>query len=502
MFPARLLLQLLSSSSLALALSPSTPSPASVSLSVNQTWDPSLIRRISAQVGSVGECRQLCEEEENCEGFTWLDHQAPVFPGSCALFEHLGSPGISCSNCFSGLVEIQIVNNWLGNLIPAPKVCTKACRGMGFEVIASEVLPSSRRRECQTRCLAEPRCHQFTNFGDRRRGRHLCTLYTNATVLANPNERRPFFGAVVVGGASEATETFPPYPGCNEIPDLPSQRIGHSLTLLSGSPPTLVLCGGTDKRDWISLDTGSMEGECLSWTKGEASWNNFADGLKMNLSHHVAWAPPGQKRVLLMEDSTTRWAPDGSMAYPLHASGSRSCGIPVGDTIILTGGGLPGQEHQNVHRYSIGGHLETLPSFMHPMAGHACGSYLNSEGQTVLMVVTQGYGEARISSSRRDRTTVLELRQGADHWTRGPGDSDWSPSNRLQDLFTGSKVNDGMTIASLPTGELLLVRAGPAQNGNNQVLKLSNGTWSENGRLKRKRGNHALAVVGLSLLCD
>merc|ERR1712130_99574 len=87
-------------------------------------------------------------------------------------------------------------------------------------------------------------------------------------------------------------------------------------------------------------------------------------------------------------------------------------------------------EHQNVHRYSIGGHLETLPSFMHPMAGHACGSYLNSEGQTVLMVVTQGYGGARISSSRRDRTTVLELRQGADHWTRGPGDSDWSPTGQ------------------------------------------------------------------------
>jgi len=501
MFPFRLLF---SCSSLALALSPSSPSsPPSPHLSTNQTWEPSLIRRMSAQVGSVNDCRQLCQEEEKCQGFTWLDHQAPVFPGSCALFEELGSSELSCSNCFSGLVEIQIVDNWLGKLVPAPKVCTKACRGMGFEIIGSEVLPSSRRRECQARCLAEPRCHQFTNFGDRKRGRHLCTLYTNATELAK-NERSPFFGAVIVGGGPEVAETFPRYPGCNKIPDLPSQRSGHSLTVLSGSPPSLVVCGGAVNRDWVSLGIGSMEGECLSWTRGQPSWNNFADGLKMNLSHHVAWSPPAQQRVLLMEDLTTRWAPGGSMAFPLHASGSRSCGISVGDTIVLTGGGLPGQEHQNVHRYSIGGHLEALPSFMFPMAGHACGSYLNSENQIVLMVVTQGYGGARRSSSRGDRTTVLELRQGADHWTHGPGDSDWSSSNRLQDFFTGSALSRGIAMATLPSGELLLVGAGPAQNteGNDQVFKLSNGTWSEHGRLTRKRDHHALAVVDLSLLCD
>ena len=70
--------------------------------------------------------------------------------------------------------------------------------------------------------------------------RHLCTLYTNATELAK-NERSPFFGAVIVGGGPEVAETFPRYPGCNKIPDLPSQRSGHSLTVLSGSPPSLVI---------------------------------------------------------------------------------------------------------------------------------------------------------------------------------------------------------------------------------------------------------------------
>ena len=58
--PPRLLLHLLCCSSLAFAISSSSP------LSVNQTWDPSLIRRMSVQVASMRKVLQR-KHRKNCE---------------------------------------------------------------------------------------------------------------------------------------------------------------------------------------------------------------------------------------------------------------------------------------------------------------------------------------------------------------------------------------------------------------------------------------------------
>ena len=57
-----------------------------------------------------------------------------------------------------------------------------------------------------------------------------------------------------------------------------------------------------------------------------------------------------------------------------------SCSIDDGNSVIITGG-----EHYSVYcsRYNINGFFGWLPSLAHGRRSHACGAYLNDQGQRV-----------------------------------------------------------------------------------------------------------------------
>ena len=79
-------------------------------------------------------------------------------------------------------------------------------------------------------------------------------------------------GQLVVGGTDgnllSTVEFFPrhSFKGCL-IPDLPQPRIGHSLSIMSGSRygGWLVVCGGWDGTQYLD--------SCISWVEGNTTWS-------------------------------------------------------------------------------------------------------------------------------------------------------------------------------------------------------------------------------------
>ena len=61
-------------------------------------------------------------------------------------------------------------------------------------------------------------------------------------------------------------------------PALSPDRRGHSLTLLPGPPPTLVVCGGcgatSEYVEWKGCE-GVKPNSCISWRQGQAAWEDF-----------------------------------------------------------------------------------------------------------------------------------------------------------------------------------------------------------------------------------
>ena len=79
--------------------------------------------------------------------------------------------------------------------------------------------------------------------------------------------------------------------------------------------------------------------------------------------------------------------------FSLEHGGDGVCGIPDGDTIIMTGGvgqnyvtrlvlqldanrrQVKGENNKNLHRYNITGFVEELPQLPDIRRGHACGAF-------------------------------------------------------------------------------------------------------------------------------
>merc|ERR1712154_128211 len=68
---------------------------------------------------------------------------------------------------------------------------------------------------------------------------------------------------------------------------------------------------------------------------------------------------------------------------------SDACGVEVDDTFIVTGGydySAPNKALNSVVRYNSQGVSEVLPSLTVRRWDHACGSYLDENGQRVVLV--------------------------------------------------------------------------------------------------------------------
>merc|ERR1712037_618099 len=93
----------------------------------------------------------------------------------------------------------------------------------------------------------------------------------------------------------------------------------------------------------------------------------------------------------------------GGATFSLRHSGRLACGIPDGETVILTGG----SGHTFVTRYDINGFVEELPQLPENRYAHACAA-LPSTGA---LVVAGGRSNNPYLSS------VVTLLPGAKAWT-------------------------------------------------------------------------------------
>jgi len=276
-------------------------------------------------------------------------------------------------------------------------------------------------------------------------------------------------GQVVVGGWADnnllsSVELFPPSDACS-IPDLPTPRVGPSLSLLSGG--RLVVCGGRDR-------SGNLD-SCSTWVAGNTSWTLFHT-MSVARRDHTAWTPPSLPDSIVLlgggitnaTDLTAETVPDGG-GFGLSHSASWACGIPdAGDTIVLTGGA-----HKYVTRYDVNGFVEELPQLPEIRDGHACSALPATGVLVVAGGVTSGY-----------TSSVLALLPGAEDWT--PLASLPRQLAYTQASIVGGRlrVNGGQGYQGYRGSEVLEYRPEPLNQ------------WSLVGHLQSGRALHAVLSVG------
>jgi len=305
-----------------------------------------------------------------------------------------------------------------------------------------------------------------------------------STTTTSPSQ--PNYGLVIAAGylagvqTIGSVETFPRNNLCN-IPDLPwgSGRGGPTLSLLQtkdGSPQTLVLCGGKES-------TGASADTCLSWQKGESSWTPFATLDPPRVGHSAVSF--GDQLLLIGGDDSPRTGvelPSGrefSLSYDVQ----NACLIPQSDGFIVTGGIVGGWNY--VEKYSSKGEfVEDLPSFETGRRDHACGTFEDGEGRTVLLI-TGGYG----FESRNGLSSTEML------WP--DSDSYWFPGPILPQALFGPRV------ANLLDNRLLLT-GGSSGELRNEVYELSLpdvDSWVLVGGMEEGRKLHAVLGLDFTALC-
>merc|ERR1719365_573727 len=255
---------------------------------------------------------------------------------------------------------------------------------------------------------------------------------------------RPIPGILMVGGKEGGRdgwplESFPSLTCVDEIPRLGSgdnHMSFFTLSLIPGSPSTLVACGGN-----LVEETNSSR--CFAWQHGQSEWRQYAMTQHIRLMGQAAVMADGS--ILLLggqyelgcghnepgctgwtdEQTVERVTPDGNseVVFTLkHGDNKQGCAlqpVPGGEVILLGGGGCywcGGDHHAHVDRYDQTGYLGSLPDMLQPRFEHACGFFNDDYGNTVLMVA--GGAVDRLTKDTKTATTELLL-PGASSWIQG-----------------------------------------------------------------------------------
>jgi len=204
-----------------------------------------------------------------------------------------------------------------------------------------------------------------------------------------------------IGSRLSSVEIFPLLNDTCSIPDLPSPRSHHTLSLLPGGK--LVVCGGEP-----------LSKSCIAWSGGSTSWTHLYTTSVARIDH-VAWPPPSLPDSIVLlggydgggrDDAaqfTAEIVPDKGF-FALRHSGYRACGIPDEDTIVMIGG----RSNDHVTRYNVNGFVEELPQLPRDRMQHACAALPSTKA----FIVAGG-----IDFSQQLIRTVLTLLPGATSWT-------------------------------------------------------------------------------------
>merc|ERR1711936_213662 len=183
-----------------------------------------------------------------------------------------------------------------------------------------------------------------------------------------------------------------------------------------------------------------------------------------------------------------------------------ACGVEVDDTFIVTGGhdySAPDRALNSVVRYNSQGVSEVLSSLTVRRAGHACTSYLNDNGQRVVLV-TGGYN---LGASVLDSTELMvdfnSWRPAANLPSARPGLRAASLDNKVF-LFGGEYDIEG-EVSFLDSILVFLfggVHSSESPLDSILLYNTDRDTWQPAGNIAVPRAGHAVAVFpDVSQLC-
>jgi len=281
-------------------------------------------------------------------------------------------------------------------------------------------------------------------------------------------------GLIISGGIGTDTdvEVFPAKATCT-IPPFPSPgRNRHSLSVINN---TLVACGGRDTKT-----------SCISWKKGQDGWEDFHT-LSQSRYYHAAVVVDGEEDIIVLggwDSTTTGEIVKSGKIFSIKNAGSGTCAISYQGAVVMIGGGQQPPiggfypTHGKVDRYDPeGNYLDSLPDLLEARGLHACTTFTSSSGEEGLLVAG-GYNDGLLSS------TELYL-PSKKQWTRG-GDLP-----RVMQHLRAARLSDRA-----------VVTGGYDDGYIDEVLQYDEtaGAWSEIGKMKKARSNHA--VVDLSKFCS
>merc|ERR1712154_574205 len=211
---------------------------------------------------------------------------------------------------------------------------------------------------------------------------------------------------------------------------------------------------------------------------------------------HLCWSlPGGGGEVMLLggdysPTATEIVSADGSStktSWDLKYKTQNACGVEVDDTFIVTGGAdwyAPDRALNSVVRYNSQGVSEDLPSLTVRRYNHACGSYLDDNGQRVVLVTGGFY---RGSKTRNLDSTELMVDFKA-----------WRPAANLP------SARSALRAASLDNKVFLFGGEDSSWSSLNSILfyDTTRDTWQPAGNMTVPRAYHAVAVFpDVSQLC-
>jgi len=281
-------------------------------------------------------------------------------------------------------------------------------------------------------------------------------------------------GQLLVGGRDNngnrlSVQVFPP-PSSNtcSIPQLPEPRTGHSISLLSGG--RLVVCGGK----------GDVSRSCIGWQSGNTSWTHLHT-LSTARAFNVAWTPSSSPNAIVLFGLRNAEILPGGGTFPLRHSGFRACGIPDGETIVITGGRPSNsQAHNYVTRYAKSGFVEELPQLPENRRDHACAALPSTKA----FIVAGGASDDSMV------TSVITLLPGAQAWTP------LASLPRSLGFAPASIVGGKMRV----TGGWDGVRDSPLRSEVLEYQPEPSNKWITVGHLEAGRYYHAVLSIGPELL--
>jgi len=162
------------------------------------------------------------------------------------------------------------------------------------------------------------------------------------------------------------------------LPDLPDSRSGHTS---DGN----ILCGGENSND---------PSTCLSLDDDKRGWT-ISHNLTQPRTWHSSWVV--SEGIILMGGTSTdsrltseliRFDGGVEESFDLSYYTYYACAIPdiLSDTVVLTGGYQSTSSYNRVTRYGRNGFLEVLPNLSISHYQHACGYFINSNNELVMMI--------------------------------------------------------------------------------------------------------------------